>query len=70
MRNIRLWLAAAFCVAVVAAALIGIRPLLKTAIAAEGDKAPAFTLKDLDGKKHSLKDFKGKVVLINFFASW
>jgi len=32
-----------------------------------GDKAPAFTLTDQDGKKVSLADFKGKVVVIEWF---
>ncbi len=29
-----------------------------------------FTLKDLDGKDVSLASFKGKVVLLNFWATW
>ncbi len=29
-----------------------------------------FTLKDLRSKKVNLSDFKGKVVLLNFFATW
>src|ERR1700674_696552 len=33
-------------------------------------RAPDFTLKDLDGKDVSLSQFKGKVVLINFWATW
>jgi peroxiredoxin len=32
--------------------------------------AKDFTLKDLAMKKVSLNDFKGKVVLLNFFATW
>ena len=35
-----------------------------------GKKAPAFTLKTLDGRKVSLADYKGKAVLINFWATW
>src|SRR5262245_33464628 len=35
-----------------------------------GDEAPAFSLKSLDGKEAKLADFKGKVVLINWFATW
>ena len=32
--------------------------------------APAFTLKDIDDKPHSLADYKGKVVLLNFWGTW
>jgi thiol-disulfide isomerase/thioredoxin len=32
--------------------------------------APDFTLKDLDDKDLSLSQFKGKVVLLNFWATW
>ncbi|MFQ5442749.1 MAG: peroxiredoxin family protein [Thermodesulfobacteriota bacterium] len=33
-------------------------------------EAPAFTLKDLSGNTASLEDFKGKIVLLNFWATW
>ena len=32
--------------------------------------APAFTLKDIDGKTQSLSQYRGKVVLVNFWATW
>jgi peroxiredoxin len=32
--------------------------------------APDFTLKDINGKSVSLSDFKGKVVVLNFWATW
>ena len=35
-----------------------------------GKKAPAFTLKTQDGRKVSLADYKGKAVLVNFWATW
>jgi cytochrome c-type biogenesis protein len=35
-----------------------------------GIPAPDFTLKDLSGKNVSLADYQGKVVLVNFWATW
>jgi cytochrome c biogenesis protein CcmG/thiol:disulfide interchange protein DsbE len=32
--------------------------------------APAFTLTDISGKSVSLADFKGKVVVLDFWATW
>jgi peroxiredoxin len=32
--------------------------------------APAFTLKDIDGKTVSLADYKGKTLIIDFWATW
>ena len=34
------------------------------------DAAPAFQLNDLDGKPLSLGDARGKIVLLNFWATW
>lgn len=36
----------------------------------EGFLAPSFTLQDLGGAQISLGDFKGKVVLLNLWATW
>jgi len=33
-------------------------------------EAPDFTLPDLDGKLHSLSDYRGKKVLLMSWASW
>jgi len=33
-------------------------------------QAPDFSLEDLSGKRLSLKDLKGKVVFLNFWATW
>lgn len=35
-----------------------------------GKLAPGFTLKTPDGKKVSLADYKGKAILVNFWATW
>lgn len=35
-----------------------------------GDSAPDFSLRDLSGNKVSLKDYRGKLVLINFWATY
>jgi len=37
---------------------------------AAGKPAPEITLKDLNGKDFTLADYKGKVVLVNFWATW
>jgi len=46
-----------------------------TAAAAElkswdGGAAPPLALEDLAGKTHSLADYRGSVVLVNFWATW
>lgn len=35
-----------------------------------GDEAIDFTLQDINGKTYSLSDYRGKVVVLNFFATW
>ena len=37
---------------------------------ARGSEAPDFTVYDLEGNAHQLSDFRGKPVLLNFWASW
>jgi peroxiredoxin len=35
-----------------------------------GKKAPDFSCEDINGKKYSLSDFKGKYIFIDFWATW
>jgi thiol-disulfide isomerase/thioredoxin len=42
----------------------GLAPVMR------GKQAPAFALTSLDGKKVSLADYKGRPVLVNFWATW
>lgn len=42
----------------------------KTEPVKDAKLAPNFTLTDASGKRVSLKDFRGKVVLLNFWATW
>ena len=35
-----------------------------------GGATPPLSLRDVDGKEHRLADYKGKVVLLNFWATW
>lgn len=54
-----------------AAGLILIQPEKNAAAAGEiGSRMPDFTLKDLDGHEISSADLRGKVVLIDFWATW
>ena len=42
----------------------------KTTLIHAGDVAPDFTVQMLDGSRITLSDLRGKVVLINFWATW
>lgn len=33
-------------------------------------EVPAFSFTDIEGKTHDIRDFKGKIVILNFWASW
>lgn len=47
------------------------KPTVDKAPSSPGAKpAPSFTLRDLNGKQVSLLDFKGKVVILDFWATW
>jgi len=52
--------------------LVSLSPVPTFAAESEvvGKPAPSFTLRDLNGKNVSLSDFKGKVVILDFWATW
>jgi len=61
--------------AIVALCLLGLyvagrRTAQKPKPTAPGNAAPEFTVTDIDGKKLALSDYKGKVVLLDFWATW
>lgn len=58
-------LTAALITAAVAWALLTAPPAL--AAATVGETAPAFSLQDLDGNRHSLADYRGQVVVLEWF---
>jgi cytochrome c biogenesis protein CcmG, thiol:disulfide interchange protein DsbE len=41
-----------------------------TVVLKTGQAAPDFTVQTLDGKTVKLSDYKGKVVMLNFWATW
>jgi thiol-disulfide isomerase/thioredoxin len=41
--------------------------LLKSAVP---DTLPDFTLKDLDGRPHSMREWEGRPLIVNFWATW
>jgi len=54
------------CVALAACAAILAAACDAAASATVGDPAPGFTLQDLDGQAHSLSDYRGKVVVLEW----
>ena len=59
------------------ALLAGLVPVPGAARAAGGElkpwsggATPSLALRDLQGKEHKLADYRGKVVVINFWATW
>jgi thiol-disulfide isomerase/thioredoxin len=70
LRNVGL--AAVLALAFAAWGIISLRPLfrLMSESSAASDPAPAWKLKDLDGELVKSSDFLGKVVILDFWATW
>ena len=52
------------------AAAQGILPVVKHKVLKLGEPAPDFQLQDLNGRLVTLSELRGKVVLLNFWATW
>ena len=71
MRLLLVFAVLAICVAAVFFFGIGERPQQPPATRAKvGAEAPDFTLKDMQGNAVTLSQYRGKVVFLNFWASW
>lgn len=47
---------------------LGIFMIGTTSVSAQ--RAPDFTLTDLDGKKVTMSDYEGKIIILDFWATW
>jgi peroxiredoxin len=68
-RNARLALLLELAIVVAVWVLVGAYQTRKH-VSSQGGPAPDFTLTDLGGRRVSLHDFRGKKVMLHFFATW
>jgi peroxiredoxin len=47
-----------------------VAPIAQRGVVKPGEPAPNFQLRDMNGRNVSLTDMRGKVVLLNFWATW
>jgi cytochrome c biogenesis protein CcmG/thiol:disulfide interchange protein DsbE len=69
-RSLAALLSALLVAFILAACSSGVRAAEPVKPEKERRPAPDFLLKDADGKAVHLSDYKGKVVLLDFFATW
>ncbi|HEY5626863.1 MAG TPA: TlpA disulfide reductase family protein [Nitrospira sp.] len=61
---------ASFPVPSVATEVAAVSPVAQRGVVRAGDVAPNFQLRDMNGQIVALSDLRGKVVLLNFWATW
>jgi len=61
---------ASFSVPFVAIEATAVSPVAQRGVVRAGDSAPNFQLRDMNGQVVALSDLRGKVVLLNFWATW
>ncbi len=49
---------------------LAVTPALASKGALDGQEAPDFALRNLDGENMRLSEYRGEVVMINFWATW
>jgi len=54
----------------IAGILIGMSAYYYLTRLGQGDPAPAFNLPDISGTEYGLEQYRGKLVLLHFWASW
>jgi thiol-disulfide isomerase/thioredoxin len=59
-----------FALAFASSLFLPLSPSAATAAAPALKTLPAFALPDLDGKTHQTKEWQGKVVVLDFWATW
>lgn len=55
---------------IIALVLFGLSSLAIATASLEGEDAPNFALKSHTGDNHRLSEYKGRVVMLNFWATW
>ncbi len=67
-KRLVIWIVVAACLA--GLYFYGCHRMPAWQLATSGKIAPDFNVTDLDGRKLTLSDYKGKVVLLDFWATW